>query len=44
MDDCIYYMKSSEPQIATKALMALCFMVSEDKNRIETTHKFLKFI
>ena len=44
MDDCIYYMKSSEPQIATKALMALYFMVSEDKNRIETTYKFLKFI
>ena len=44
MDDCVYYMKSSDPQIATKALMALCFMVTEDKAILETTDKNLKFI
>ena len=44
MDDCVYYMKSSDPQIATKALMALCFMVTEDKAILETNDKNLKFI
>ena len=44
MDDCVYYMKSSDPRIATKALMALCFMVTEDKAILETTDKNLKFI
>ncbi|XP_075258286.1 uncharacterized protein LOC142350338 [Convolutriloba macropyga] len=44
IDDCFYYTKSSDAQIATKALMALSFMVTDDKDLLETNEKNLKFI